>query len=397
MVDEVPREASLDLVDGHCGVIGVHVVELVDDRLHDFTCGFFVLVVEKAGEHGVSICGLGDLIISTMLFELGVKNRVKRPVVLGLSVDLKHGSVVGRHRPRTLPDLVRYDHTDHDRPAFRMLGSIMADWKDLLLRARRLVKDHLPDRVVDAGERVLGEVVERAPAPIKDLIEGLREGQEHRQGSSAMTETERERKDEVLQRVKSKAEHGLKPEDRLVVVYTDDVESDAVQEIRHTLEDIESELRVMDLNKEPPQTRTQLAKLTGVMVPPYVYINGRYWGAQYELITLHEIGELEAVVANRLDELSEQAKKMGNVHEAYSEDLTVENILARWKLGHILCVDDLDAWYEVDKDGTEHFYYQGGPHPVEQMQDAAEEIIKGVADEAFEAHWQLEPSVHIVH
>ena len=105
--------------------------------------------------------------------------------------------------------------------------------------------------------------------------------------------------------------------------------------------------------------------------------------------------DLEAVVANRLDEISDEARRIGHVHESYSDEISVANILTRWRLGHILCVDDLDSWYEVERGGAERFYYQGGPRPVEDMPTVAEEIVRGVEAEDFEAVWMLEPSVHL--
>lgn len=205
----------------------------------------------------------------------------------------------------------------------------------------------------------------------------------------------REATADVLARVKTKAEHGLKPEDRLVVVYfTREVEDD-VRAIRESLDGIDTVVREMDLGREPPQTSRQLAELTGVMVPPYVYINGRYWGGRYDIESLKVSGDLEPVVANRLDEIGEEARRIGKIRDAYSDEITVENLLTRWRMGHILCVDDLDAWFEVDKDGTERFYYQGGPEDVSRMREIAEEIASAVEAGEYEATWQLEPSVHV--
>jgi len=130
-------------------------------------------------------------------------------------------------------------------------------------------------------------------------------------------------------------------------------------------------------------------------VPPYVFINGKHWGARYELEALAASGDLALVVANRLDEISDEARRVGNVRESFSDELSVDNILTRWKLGHILCVDDLDSWYEVDKKGGARFYYEGGLRSVDDMKQVAEEIVQGVADEKFEAVWMLDPSVQL--
>jgi glutaredoxin len=210
----------------------------------------------------------------------------------------------------------------------------------------------------------------------------------------SVADVRREDPASVLERVRAKAERGLKPEDRLVVVYATPDEEEDVQAIFAILASIEAEVRQSDLRREP-QTARQLAKLTGVMVPPYVFINGRHWGNRYDLESLAAWGDLPLVAANLLDEISDEARRLGNVHESFSDELSVQNILRRWKLGHILCVDDLDSWYEVDRDRNERFFYQGGPRSVEDMPAVAEEIVRAVEAEEYEAVWQLEPSVQL--
>ncbi len=197
----------------------------------------------------------------------------------------------------------------------------------------------------------------------------------------------------VLERVKAKAERGLKAEDRLIVIYATPDEQEDVVAIEKILEGVEAEVRHNDLRREP-QTARQLAKLTGVMVPPYVFINGRHWGNRYDIESLAASGDLPKVAANLLDELSEEARRIGHLQESFSDEISVDNILTRWRLGHILCVDDLDAWFESDRDG-ERFYYQGGPRAVEDMPAVAEEIVAAVEAEEYEVSWQLEPSVHL--
>jgi glutaredoxin len=319
--------------------------------------------------------------------------------------------------------------------------------KDLLDRARRIAEEHLPEDVLDAGRKLGRTVAAHAPAPLAEVIhyvtgepesepkpekteagepgtaerepavhapaaseptapaaservaaervatEGLDEASAPT-APSAVAAVRREDPAAVLERVRAKAERGLKPEDRLVVVYSTPDEDEDVQAILGILASVEAEVRQSDLRREP-QTARQLAKLTGVMVPPYVFINGRHWGNRYDLESLAASGDLPLVVANRLDEISEEARRLGRVHESWSDEISVENILARWKRGHILCVDDLDSWYEVDREHGERFYYQGGPHPVEDMPAVAEEIVRAVQAEEFEAVWQLEPSVQL--
>jgi glutaredoxin len=210
----------------------------------------------------------------------------------------------------------------------------------------------------------------------------------------SLADVRREDPAAVLERVRAKAERGLKPEDRLVVVYATPDEEEEVRAILAILSTIEAEVRQNDLRREP-QTARQLAELTGVMVPPYVFINGRHWGNRYDLESLAAWGDLPLVAANRLDEISTEARRLGRVHESFSDEISVQNILTRWKLGHILCVDDLDSWYEVGREHGERFFYQGGPHPVVEMPAVAAEIVRAVEAGELEAVWQLEPSVHL--
>ncbi len=183
------------------------------------------------------------------------------------------------------------------------------------------------------------------------------------------------------------------PEDRLVVIYATLAEAEDTAAIRQALAGIDAVIRVVDL-EQTPHVAKQLAGLTGRMVPPYVYINGRPWGNRYDIETLRETGDLQAIVDDKLDQLSEQARQLGHIHEAFSDALSADNILARWKLGHILCVDDLDAWFEVDKHGNGRFFYQGAEHAPSLMADVAAEIAARARNEELEATWQLEPTVH---
>lgn len=211
----------------------------------------------------------------------------------------------------------------------------------------------------------------------------------------ASIEAPRETAASVLQRVKSRAEVGLKPEDTLVVIYATQAEAAAVDEIVAMFDGIDTTIRVMDLDREPPQTKRQLAGLTDVMVPPYVYINGRHWGGQYEIAALAATGDLAAVTANRIDEIGPEARRIGKLQATYSDALTVDNILERWRLGHILCVDDLDAWFEVDKDGVERFFADGGPQDLARMRELAADIARRAESGEVDAQWRLDTVVHL--
>lgn len=259
--------------------------------------------------------------------------------------------------------------------------------KGLLDRAKKAAMDRLgldPEADREApreSDRVSGRDAEAEAAPARP--------------DAAAQDAATRRRNDALKRVKTKADKGLKPEDRLVVVYMTEEQREDVDAIVQILEGVDTVVRVMDLDGERPQTRRQLAELTGVMVPPWVYINGKYWGTRYDMESLAAEGDLEAVIANRLDEIGEEARRIGGLHESYSDELTVDNIVARWKLGHILCVDDLDAWFEIDKSGKGTLYYMGGPRPAEDMRSVAEEIANAVEADEYEAHWQLEPTVHV--
>ena len=134
----------------------------------------------------------------------------------------------------------------------------------------------------------------------------------------------------------------------------------------------------------------QIAGDTKVYVPPYVFIDGRFWGAEFDILSLEDSGDLHKVVEGRLDEISDEAKRIGHVHESFSDALTPENIVDRLRRGHILCIDDLDCWYEHDKNG-ERFFYQGGVHPIERLEAVAREIAEAAEAEQIEAQWRFEP------
>lgn len=300
----------------------------------------------------------------------------------------------------------------------------MATWKRLLNRARSYAEQAVPDDVRAAGRRLRDRVRESAPAPIAaaiDRIAAVVEGAEEvpvETAAAAATESvvdaaptppaapervpasaerdalAREDPEAVLRRVKAKAEHGLKAEDTLVVIYATASEIESTDEIVRCFDGIDTTVRVMDLDREP-QTKRQLAKLTDVMVPPYVFINGRYWGAQYEIVALAATGDLPAVVAHRLDEIGPEARRIGKVHESYSDAMTADNIVARWRMGHILCVDDLDAWVEQDKAGTERFFYLGGERPADQVGDVATDIARRIDAGEIEAQWRLDTVVRV--
>jgi glutaredoxin len=284
----------------------------------------------------------------------------------------------------------------------------MAGWKRWIDRARNLAEQAVPDEVRDAGRRLRDRVIETAPAPIAAALERITArgeadadppGVEPPTASAepvveAIVPVPVEDPAVVLARVKAKAERGLKPEDSLVVVYATGREREDADRIVALFDGIDTTVRVMDLDREP-QTKRQMASLTDVMVPPYVFINGRYWGGPYEMEALLATGDLPKVVVNLLDEIGPEARRIGKLRESFSDELTVANIVSRWRLGHILCVDDLDAWFELDRDGRERFFYQGGERPPAQMEAIAGEIVAAVDAGDIEAQWLLDPVIHV--
>src|SRR5262245_1030061 len=137
----------------------------------------------------------------------------------------------------------------------------------------------------------------RAMPVLKSLLDRAK-GALERVGTTTTPAPEQPRA-EVLAQVKAKAEKGLKPEDTLVVIYATERERAGVDQIAKLFDGIDTTVRVMDLDREP-QTKKQMARLTDVMVPPYVFINGRYWGGPYEMEALAGTGDLPRVVANLL-------------------------------------------------------------------------------------------------
>ena len=138
--------------------------------------------------------------------------------------------------------------------------------RGLLTKAKNLAEENLPTEVLDASRRLRDTVLEHAPEAVTDAIERIvsdEDGSSPRPDLSEDTEAlaaaaERRRKD-ALKRVKSKAEQGLKPEDSQIVIYATTEEREEVEQIEAVFARIDAAARVMDLDKEPLQTKTQLA------------------------------------------------------------------------------------------------------------------------------------------
>ncbi|MEE9384069.1 MAG: hypothetical protein V3V08_11720 [Nannocystaceae bacterium] len=255
----------------------------------------------------------------------------------------------------------------------------MRTLKDLARRAKRELKSRLPPQFVDAGRRVGEEVLRRAPPAVRDVL---------KQYAAVPVASVPEVEGEAISGADTSC-----PDDATVVIYTTSDERGVATTIRSRLRGYDVFVREVNLASHPHMAR-QLAQQTQVFVPPYVYIRGRFWGAMDEIESLHLMGELGHVLAGDLDRLSADARRIGKLRDTFSDDMTVENILARLRQGHILCVDDLDCWYEQDNKEP-RFYYQGGPRPVDGMEAVAAHIAKAVAAGEAEASWRFEPEVQI--
>ena len=150
--------------------------------------------------------------------------------------------------------------------------------------------------------------------------------------------------------------------------------------------------RRQNLHQQPREAQ-QIASMTGVMVPPYVYIHGRFWGGEGEMESLLALGELQRIIDNRLDELSPEARRIGKLRESFDDVLSVDNILHRLRRGHILSVDGLDCWFEAG--AVPRFFYDGAPRPVDEMPAIAAEIARRGESGDCETRWLFEPSVGV--
>lgn len=261
--------------------------------------------------------------------------------------------------------------------------------KDLWRKAQEAAERHLPDSVREGGRKLAEQVLERAPASLQSRARAL------------LQQTEAEAPEAPVEPAIAGAESAApaaapevdEREQGSVVVfgYPEDAATDRVAALL-AAEGVEH--RRMNLHQQP-QAAKQIAAVTGVMSPPYVYIRGRFWGGEGEIESLRGLGELHAVVAGRLAELSDEARRIGKLREEFDDALSADNILLRLRRGHILSVDDLDCWYETGPDGQARFYYEGAPRPVEDMEAVAREIAGRAEAEGLTAQWRFEPAVSV--
>ncbi len=261
--------------------------------------------------------------------------------------------------------------------------------KGLLRRAHEAAQRHLPERVRDGGRRLADAVLEHAPRVVQEAVAPLLRAPDAPDEPNEPNEpATRASVDDP-----ASAEEALDFRDtqRRVVLfgYPEDAATDRVAAL-FTGEGIV--FRRQNLHQQPREAQ-QIASMTGVMVPPYVYIHGRFWGGEGEMESLRALGELQAVIANRLDELSPEARRIGKLRESFDDALTPDNILFRLRRGHIISVDGLDCWYESG--ASPRFFYDGAPRPVDEMPAIAAEIASRGESRECETRWLFEPSVGV--
>lgn len=257
--------------------------------------------------------------------------------------------------------------------------------KDLLRRAQDAAQRHLPESVRDTGRRLVDAVLERAPQSVQERVAPLLRGDPaHAPEVSA---------DEPVDEASAPADDPLDFRDtqkRVVLFgYPEDAATDRVAALL-TAEGIV--FRRQNLHMQPREAM-QIASMTGVMVAPYVFIHGKFWGGEGEMESLRALGELAAIVDNRLDELSPEARRIGRIKQSFDDAITVANIVDRLRRGHILRVDDLDCWYEAPRAGQPaRFFHDGAPRPEADIPDVAAEIVRRVESEGVKATWVVDPN-----
>ncbi|MBL9104357.1 MAG: glutaredoxin [Myxococcales bacterium] len=257
--------------------------------------------------------------------------------------------------------------------------------KDLLRRAQDAAQRHLPESVRDTGRRLVDAVLERAPQSVQERVAPLLRGDPaHEPEASA---------DDPVDGASAPADDPLDFRDtqkRVVLFgYPEDAATDRVAALL-TAEGIV--FRRQNLHMQPREAM-QIASMTGVMVAPYVFIHGKFWGGEGEMESLRALGELAAIVDNRLDELSPEARRIGRLKQSFDDAITVANVVDRLRRGHILRVDDLDCWYEAPRAGQpSRFFHDGAPRPEADIPDVAAEIVRRVESEGVKATWVVDPN-----
>ena len=257
--------------------------------------------------------------------------------------------------------------------------------KRWLEKAQEIADRHLPEEVRAEGKRIAERVLEHTPDRLKNAAEALfaeHEGESSGSTGSTVAESSASVRREIDED---------KTEPKVVVFgYPEDPTTQRVWDL---LDSQGVANRRMDLHEQPTAAR-QIASLTGVMVPPYVYISGRYWGGEGEIVSLIAMGDLATIIAGDLSSISDDARRIGGLHEVFDDAMTAENIIARLRLGHIVAMEDLDCWCEPNPDtGENRVIYEGTPRSIDEIESVAAEIARLVDEGEIEARWLLEPEV----
>ena len=257
--------------------------------------------------------------------------------------------------------------------------------KRWLQKAQEVADRHLPAEIVEGGRRLAERVLEHTPEAVRATVRPWLEGEEGEAGEAGAGATGAAPGD-------ARREFEEQSRDPKVIVFGYPEES-ATQRVWALFAAEGIEIRRMNLHQQPDAAR-QIAGVTGVMVPPYVYIHGRFWGGEGEIVSLQASGDLRAIVDNRLDEVSDEGRRIGKVREEFDEAMTAENIAARLRLGHIVAMEDLDCWLEGDPAGeAAKIFYDGQARPVSDLEAIARDLAGRVERGEIEARWRFEPAV----
>lgn len=257
--------------------------------------------------------------------------------------------------------------------------------KGLLRRAQEAAHKHLPENVLDTGRRLADAVLERAPRIVQETVAPLLRGPDEPAAAPTAVSGSPEETGEPAEAL------DFRDTQKRVVLFGYP-EDEATNRVAARFAGQGIVFRRQNLHQQPREA-LQIASMTGVMVPPYVYIHGRFWGGEGEMETLLAFGDLQRVIDNKLDELSPEARRIGKLRESFDDTLSPDNILFRLRRGHILSIDGLDCWFEGSP--APRFFYDGAPRSVDEMPAIAAEIAQRGESGDCETRWLFEPSIGV--
>ena len=149
--------------------------------------------------------------------------------------------------------------------------------KGLLRRAQEAAHKHLPETVRETGRRLADAVLERAPRIVQETVAPLLRGTDEPTDASAAASSA---SSAASGDASADAEQALDFRDtQKRVVLFGYPEDDATNRVAARFEGQGVVFRRQNLHQQPREA-LQIASMTGVMVPPYVYIHGRFWGGE---------------------------------------------------------------------------------------------------------------------